>query len=78
MTILAQSFFALVSCHFVAFTFLSVWHIRKMLVIMKCGMSLSVRLLHLIHEHLSGLESRNLVLGNNDNGVLADIAGGLL
>ena len=35
-------------------------------------------LLHLIHEHLSGLESRNLVLGDNDNGVLADIAGGLL
>lgn len=29
VTILAQSFFTLVSCHFVAFTFLSVWHSRK-------------------------------------------------
>ena len=35
-------------------------------------------LLHLIHEHLGGLESRDLVLGDNDNGVLADIAGSLL
>jgi hypothetical protein len=31
MTILAQSFFTLVRCHLVAFTFLSVWHSRKML-----------------------------------------------
>ena len=30
MTILAQSFFTLVRSHLVAFTFLSVWHSRKM------------------------------------------------
>lgn len=35
-------------------------------------------LLHLLHEHLSGFEGRNLVLRNDDNGVLADVAGGLL
>jgi len=31
MTILAQSFFTLVRCHLVAFTFLSVGHSRKIL-----------------------------------------------
>ena len=34
--------------------------------------------LHLIHKHLSRLEGRDLVLRDNDDGVLADIAGGLL
>jgi hypothetical protein len=33
MTILAQSFFTLVRCHLVAFTFLSVWHSRKILIL---------------------------------------------
>ena len=29
MTVLAQSFFALVRCHLVAFAFLSDWHVNK-------------------------------------------------
>ena len=33
MTILAQSFFTLVGSHFVAFTFLSVWHSRKNVIL---------------------------------------------
>ena len=33
MTVLAQSFFALVRCHLVAFAFLSVRHISKMLIV---------------------------------------------
>ena len=34
--------------------------------------------LHLLHEHLSGLEGGNLVLGNDDSLVLRDVASGLL
>ena len=69
VTVLAQSFFALVRCHLVAFAFLSVRHISKMLI---------VNYVMLIHEHLGGLESRDVVLGDDDDSVLADIAGGLL
>ena len=32
MTVLAQSFFAFVRCHLVAFAFLSVWHVNKILL----------------------------------------------
>ena len=78
MTVLAQSFFALVRCHLVAFAFLSVRHISKMLIVNYVMLSTTGELLHLIHEHLGGLESRDLVLGDNDDSVLADIAGGLL
>ena len=35
-------------------------------------------LFYLFHEHFGGLESRNLVLGNDDGGVLGNVAGCLL
>lgn len=35
-------------------------------------------LLHSIEENLSGLEVRNVVLGNDQRGVLRDVASGLL
>ena len=83
MTVLAQSFFTLVRRHLVAFTFFSVWHdvvnYKGLLtIIVSVYLVDGGGLLHLVHEHLSGLESRNLVLGDNDNSVLADVAGGLL
>ena len=83
MTVLAQSFFTLVRRHLVAFTFFSVWHdvvnYKGLLtIIVSVYLVDGGGLLHLVHEHLSGLESRNLVLGDNDDSVLADVAGGLL
>lgn len=35
-------------------------------------------LFNVLHENLSGLEGGNLMLGNNDSGVLRDVAGCLL
>ncbi len=36
-----------------------------------------VGVLHLLHKHLGGLESGDAVLGDDDGGVLGDVAGGL-
>ena len=35
-------------------------------------------LLEVFHEHLGGLESGDLVLGDDDGGVLGNVTGGLL
>ena len=83
MTVLSKSFFALVSSHLVAFAFLSVRHNSKCLLIEKMinimiDVLFSETSLHLLHKDLGGLEGRDLVLRDDDHGVLADVAGGLL
>ena len=81
MTILSQALFALVSGHLVTFSFLSAGHLDAVLELIKycCLKVLSqTGLLHIFHEHLSGLESGDLVLGDDDGSILGDVAGSLL
>ena len=81
MTVLAQAFFAFVSGHLVAFSFLSAGHFTLSLEVnidyVRCKEFRNC-LLHFLHEHLCGLESGNLVFGDNNGGVLRDVAGSLL
>ena len=60
MTILAQSLLALVGSHLVALLLLSVWH---NVINIKC------ELFHFLNKTLGRLESRNIVLVNNQGGV---------
>ena len=69
MTVLSQTFFALVRGHLVAFSFLSAGHFTLSLEVnidyVRCKEFRNC-LLHFLHEHLCGLESGNLVFGDND------------
>ena len=70
MSVLAQAFLTLVRGHLVPLMLLSVRHniynLKGFLVA------------HLGNERLGRLESRNVVGGDDDGGVLGDVAGGLL
>ena len=72
MSVLSQSFFALVRRHLMSFLLLSAWHDREnyMLII-------SLLFPYGLSKSLGGLEGGNLVLRNCDCGVLEDIAGSL-
>ncbi len=81
MAILSKSLLALVRRHLVSLMLLSVGHSYLVLVNNSgcyCVMCLArhrdsrlaTGLLDLVHEHLSGLEGRNLVLGDDDGRVL--------
>ena len=80
MTVLSQTFFALVRGHLVAFSFLSAGHCSEKLEVNILVMIFraSAGLFHLFHEHFGRLESGDFVLGDDDGGVLGDVAGGLL
>lgn len=87
MTVLSQTFFTLVGSHLMAFSFFSAGHCKKLLMVNNSlivssfdGMSgfVSIKVLEVFHEHFRGLEGGNLMLGNDDGGVLGNVAGGLL
>lgn len=77
MTVLSQTFFALVRGHLVAFSFLSAGHCSEKLEVNILVMIFraSAGLFHLFHEHFGRLESGDFVLGDDDGGVLGDVAG---
>ena len=68
MSVLSQAFFALVSRHLVSLVFFTVWHNIKIFVDF---------LLNSVHKGLGRLKGRNLVGGDGDGDVLANIAAGL-
>ena len=75
MTILSQSFFTLVSRHFMTLMLLSVWHSGKILWINTLFILL---FLHVHCESLCRLERGDVVLGNDNGCVLRNIASSLL
>ena len=70
MTILAKTLLTLVRSHLMTLVLLSVWHN----CIILNGL---YKLLNLTCEALSGLESRNIVLGDSDCSVLRDVTSNL-
>ena len=71
MSILAQTFFALVGRHLVSLVFLSVRHFKTTIL-------LFYTLFNVVDESLGGLERRNIVCGDDDGGVLGDVTTSLL
>ena len=71
MSILAQTFFALVGRHLVSLVFLSVRHFKTTIL-------LFYTLFNVVDESLGGLEGRNIVCGDDDGGVLGDVTTSLL
>ena len=72
MSVLSQSFFALVRRHLMSFLFLSAWHSREYYMLI-----INFLLSDSLSKGLSRLEGGNLVLGNGDGGVLEDVTGSL-
>ena len=75
MTVLSQTFFALVGSHLVAFSFLSAGHGVKPLCYYDMIELFSLPkglfcLFNLFHEHFRGLESGDFVFGDDDCCVL--------
>ena len=68
VSVLSQAFFALVCRHLVSLVFLTVWHSIKIFVVF---------LLDSVHEGLGRLEGRNLVGGDGDGDVLANVTASL-
>ena len=64
MSVLSQSFFTLVSRHFMTLMLLSVWHSREILWIN------TLLFLYVNRKCLCGLERGDIMLGNDDGGVL--------
>ena len=71
MSILAQTFFTLVSRHLVSLVFLSVGHFITTI-------RLFYTLFNVVDESLGGLEGRNIVCGDDNGGVLGDVTTSLL
>ena len=71
MSVFAQTFFTFVRRHFMSFFLFTVWHSVNVI-------GLTFLFLHTLHENLSGLESGNIMLGNNEGSVLGNIACSLL
>ena len=70
MSVLAQAFLTLVRSHLVSLMLLSVRHNYVILKVFEFA--------NLGHESLGGLESRDVVGGDHDGGVLGDVTRGLL
>ena len=66
MSVFSQSLLTLVSSHFVALLFLSVWHSSRKLNNLYC----CYRLFHLGDKALSRFECREIVSVDDDGGVL--------
>ena len=73
MSVLSESFFALVRIHFRTFTFFSARHNEKILMF-----DLFCVLLNSFHEIFAGLESGDIVSLDRDGFILGNVTGGLL
>jgi hypothetical protein len=73
MSVLSQTFFSLMSGHFMSLSFLTTGHSSKDFV---CLLKL-FGFLHSVHKGLAGLEGRDIVSGDGDGFVLGNIAGRL-
>ena len=69
MSVLAQTFFTFVRCHFMSFTFFTAGHNKK---------KIKRLFLHSRYEYLCRLEGRNVVGGDCQRGVLGDVPSSLL
>ena len=69
MSILPQTLLAFVGSHLMSFSFLSAWHNKETLLYVG---------LDFANKSFSRLESRDRMLGNNDGGILGNVAGSLL
>ncbi len=75
VTVLSETFFALVGSHLVAFSFLSAGHFTLNLKVNILFNVISLwRLFHIVHEHACGLESGDFVFGDDDSCVLGNVA----
>ena len=69
MPVLPQTLLAFVGSHLMSFSFLSAWHLTK--ILFHVGF-------HLANKSFSWLESRNGMLRNNDGSVLRNVTGSFL